>query len=215
VITSESVSVPATPASLTATELDALREVANIGAGHAATALSTMIGSTIMISVPRVNVMRLEDVPPVVSSEEEPVAAVLLHMLGDLTGRTLLVFPCAAAVRLAELLMHRDPSGGVTLGALEESAVKEVGNILSSAYMNALSDFMGVMLLPSPPQLSVDSSSAVLAATHAQFGSDRDRVFCVESEFQLKDVAEPLRGFFLLLPDPASLNVMLRNVRMM
>jgi chemotaxis protein CheC len=200
---------------LTSRQLDALRECANIGAAHAATALSTMIGSTIMISVPRVNVMRLEDIPPVVSTAEEPVAAVLLHMLGDLTGRTLLVFPCAAAVRLAELLMHRDPSGAMTLGTLEESAVKEVGNILSSAYMNALSDFMGMMLLPSPPQLSIDSSAAVLAATHAQFGSDREQVFCVESEFLLKDVDEKLRGFFLLLPDPASLNVMLRAVRVM
>jgi len=200
---------------LTSRELDALRECANIGAAHAATALSTMIGSTIMISVPRVNVMRLEDVPPVVSSAEEPVAAVLLPMLGDLTGRTLLVFPCAAAVRLAEMLMHREPSGSLQLGTLEESAVKEVGNILSSAYMNALSDFMGMMLLPSPPQLSVDSSAAVLAATHVQFGSDRDRVFCVESEFLLKEVDEKLRGFFLLLPDPASLNVMLRAVRVM
>jgi chemotaxis protein CheC len=196
-------------------ELDALREVANIGAGHAATALSTMIGSTIMISVPRVNVMKLEDIPPVVSSAEEPVAAVLLHMLGDLTGRTLLVFPCAAAVRLAELLMHREPSGGCTLGSLEESAVKEVGNILSSAYMNALSDFMGMLLLPSPPTLSVDTSAAVLTHTYTQFGADRDRVFCVESEFQLNDVDERLRGFFLLLPDPASLTVMLRAVNAM
>jgi len=203
------------PVALSGGELDALREVANIGAGHAATALSTMIGSTIMISVPRVNVMKLEDIPPVVSSAEEPVAAVLLHMLGDLTGRTLLVFPCAAAVRLAELLMHREPSGGIAMGALEESAVKEVGNILSSAYMNALSDFMGMLLLPSPPTLQVDTSSAVLSNTYTQFGADRDRVFCVESEFQLKDVDERLRGFFLLLPDPASLTVMLRAVNAM
>ena len=203
------------PAGLSGGELDALREVANIGAGHAATALSTMIGSTIMISVPRVNVMKLEDIPPVVSSAEEPVAAVLLHMLGDLTGRTLLVVPCAAAVRLAELLMHREPSGGCSLGALEESAVKEVGNILSSAYMNALSDFMGMLLLPSPPTLSIDTSAAVLTSTYVQFGADRNRVFCVESEFQLKDVDERLRGFFLLLPDPASLTVMLRAVNAM
>src|SRR5213596_2554628 len=100
--------------SLKPNQLDALREVANIGAGHAATALSTMIGSTIMISVPRVNVINVDEIPPVVSDHEEPVAAVLLHMLGDLTGRTLLVFPCAAAMRLAELLMQREPSGTST-----------------------------------------------------------------------------------------------------
>src|SRR3954468_17446096 len=130
--------LPAAHPTLGPREMDLLREVANIGAGHAATALSTMIGSTIMISVPRVNVLQVDDVPPVVAAHEEPVAAVLLHMLGDLTGRTLLVFPVATAVRLAEMLLQRDSSGTTELGELEESAVMEVGNILSSAYMNAL-----------------------------------------------------------------------------
>src|SRR4051812_17161024 len=96
--------------SLKAIQLDALREVANIGAGHAATALSTMTGGTIMISVPRINVARLEEVPPQISAPEEPVAAVLMHMLGDLTGRTLLVFPKPTAIRMAELMLRR-PQG--------------------------------------------------------------------------------------------------------
>jgi CheY-specific phosphatase CheX len=91
-------------------QVDALREVANIGAGHAATALSQMTGATIMISVPRINVARLEDVSPQITSPEEPVAAVLMHMLGDLTGRTLLVFPRPTAIRLAELMLRR-PQG--------------------------------------------------------------------------------------------------------
>src|ERR1041384_6034542 len=95
--------------SLKALQLDALREVANIGAGHAATALSQMIGETIMISVPTINVSPLEDVPPQVAAPDEPVAAVLMHMLGDLTGRTLLVFPRRTALRLASLLMRKDP----------------------------------------------------------------------------------------------------------
>lgn len=215
-ITSNTSPAPsASNAPLSVHELDALREVANIGAAHAATALSTMIGATIMISVPQVNVMRPQDVPPMVSAQEEPVVAVLLHMLGDLSGRTLLVFPCAVAVRLAELLLHREPSGSTQLGAMEESAIQEVGNILSSAYMNALSDFMGMMLLPSVPKLSIDASASVLAATHLQFASAPDEVICVESELQLKDCGEKLRGFFLLLPDAASLNVMLRAVRVM
>jgi len=199
--------------SLKALQLDALREVANIGAGHAATALSQMIGGTIMISVPTINVSRLEEVPPQVSAPEEPVAAVLMHMLGDLTGRTLLVFPKPTAVRLAELMLRRPAGSSVELGEMEQSAIKEAGNILSSAYMNALSDFMGMMLLPSPPSLAVDMSTAVLTTAYLQFGSDRDYVFCVESEFYMTDVDEKLRGFFLLLPDPASLQAILRAVR--
>jgi chemotaxis protein CheC len=205
--------LPLAHPSLSQRDIDVLREVANIGAGHAATALSTMIGSTIMITVPKVNVLQLNDVPSVVAAHEEPVAAVLLHMLGDLTGRTLLVFPCASAVRLAELLLQREPTGGETLGELEESAVMEVGNILSSAYMNALAEFMGMMLLPSPPTLRIDTSVTVLADTHGRFGPEGDQAFFVESEFLLPEVDEKLRGFFLLLPDSVSLSVLLRSVR--
>ena len=200
--------------SLKALQLDALREVANIGAGHAATALSQMIGGTIMISVPTINVSRLEEVPPQISAPEEPVAAVLMHMLGDLTGRTLLVFPKPTAVRLAELMLHRPGGTSNELGEMEQSAIKEAGNILSSAYMNALSDFMGMMLLPSPPSLAVDMSTAVLTTAYLQFGTDRDYVFCVESEFYMQDIHERLRGFFLLLPDVASLQAILRAVRL-
>lgn len=201
--------------SLRPDQLDALREVANIGAGHAATALSQMTGGTIMISVPTINVAPLEEVPPQISAPEEPVAAVLMNMMGDLTGRTLLVFPKQTAKRLAELMLRRPlgtPEGDLT--ELEQSALKEAGNILSGAYMNALSDFMGLMLLNSPPSLAIDMSTAVLTTAYLQFGSDRDFVFCVESEFYMKDVDEHLRGFFLLLPDMASLQAILKAMRM-
>jgi chemotaxis protein CheC len=198
--------------SLKAIQLDALREVANIGAGHAATALSQMVGETIMISVPTINIARLEDVPPQVGDPDQPVAAVLMHMLGDLTGRTLLVFPRRTAVRLAELLLHRS-SPADTFSEMQQSAIKEAGNILSSAYMNALSDFMGMMLLPSPPSLAIDMSTAVLTTAYLQFGSEKDYVFCVESEFRLSDIGEKLSGYFLLLPDPASLQAILKAVR--
>jgi chemotaxis protein CheC len=198
--------------SLKALQLDALREVANIGAGHAATALSQMVGQTIMISVPTINIARLEDVPPQVGEPDQPVAAVLMHMLGDLTGRTLLVFPRRTAVRLAELLLHRS-TPGEDFSEMQQSAIKEAGNILSSAYMNALSDFMGMMLLPSPPSLAIDMSTAVLTTAYLQFGSDKDYVFCVESEFRMSDVGEKLSGYFLLLPDAASLQAILRAVR--
>ena len=200
--------------SLSAQQLDALREVANIGAGHAATALSQMTNATIMISVPRINIAPLEDVPPQISAPEEPVAAVLMQIMGDLAGRTLLVFPKPTAHRLAELMLRRPKGSSTDLGELEQSAIKEAANILSGAYMNALSDFMGMMLLPSPPSLAIDMSTAVLTSTYLQFGNDYDLVFCVESSFYMKEYDEHLRGFFLLLPDLASLHAILRAVRM-
>ncbi|HRQ79320.1 MAG TPA: chemotaxis protein CheC [Gemmatimonadaceae bacterium] len=191
--------------------LDALREVANIGAGHAATALSQITGQRIMISVPQINVTAIEDVPNQIGAAEEPVAAVAIRVEGDITGLTLLVFPQPTAKRIASLMM-----GGravAQFGAIEESALKEAGNILSAAYLNALAEFLGMRILNSPPQLAVDMSDAVLSSTYVETSGGASHVFCVESEFQLQDDAAPLRGFFLLLPDPPSLRAMLTAIR--
>lgn len=198
--------------SLKSIQLDALRETANIGAAHAATALSQMTGSTIMIKVPAINIISLRSIPDQFDESEEPIAAVMMHMLGDLSGRTLLVFPRPTVIRLAELMLHRNVE--LPFGELEMSAIKEAGNILSGAYMNALSDFLGMILLPSPPSLAVDISTAVLSSAYTQFSSDPDFVLCVESEFLLTDIGQSLRGYFLLLPDTASLQVMLRALRL-
>lgn len=195
---------------LSAQQLDALREVANIGAGHAATALSQMTEQRIMISVPELTIAALDEIPNQVSAPEEPVAAVLMRMEGDLTGLTLLVFPQPIALRVAGLMMRRPVQA---LGAIEESAIKEAGNILSAAYLNALADFMHMTLLPSPPSMAVDMSDAVLNSTYLEVSQGAEYVFCVESEFQLQDQQERLRGFFLLLPDPPSLRAILTAIR--
>jgi chemotaxis protein CheC len=195
-------------------QLDALREVSNMGAGHAATALSQMTKSRIMINVPRLQVTKLEDVPELLQKPDEVVAAVLMHMLGDLTGRTLLIFPRHSAMRLSEILLHRPAGSSHVFGELEQSAIKEAGNILSSAYMNALSDFMGMMLVPSVPSLTVDLSAAVLTSAYLNFGHARDFVFCVETAFRVENTAEPLVGHFLLLPDMPSLRAIFDAIRL-
>ena len=200
--------------SLKTLQLDALRETANIGAGHAATALSQMTGSTIMIKVPNITVCSMEELPSQFAPKEEPVAAVLMHMLGDLSGRTMLVFPKPTVLRLAELMLRRPVGSSTAFSELETSAIKEAANILSGAYMNALSDFLGMLLLPSPPSLVIDMSTAVLTSAIGEFAPDPDAILCVESEFQLMEMQQSLRGFFLLLPDPASLQVMLRALRL-
>jgi chemotaxis protein CheC len=195
-------------------QLDALKEVENIGAGHAATALSQMTNRRIMISVPRISVTRLEDVPELLGRPDEVVAAVLLHMLGDLTGRTLLVFPEHAAKRLCDLLLGRPIGKTENFGQLEQSSLKEAGNILCGAYMNALSTFMGMMLLPSVPSLVIDLAASILTSAYLNFGSDRDYVFCVETQFLFVAEEEQLRGHFLLVPDLASLRAILQAVRL-
>src|SRR5680860_494878 len=194
-------------------QLDGLREVANIGAGHAATALSQMTQRRIMVSVPALDIVRLEEVPDLLVKHDEIVAAVLLHILGDLTGRALLIFPRSSAVKLAEILLRREPGNTDEFGELEQSAIKEAGNILCAAYMNALSDFLGMMLLPSVPVMVIDLCAAVLTTTCTNFGEERDYVFGIKTEFTMVD-SESVEGHFILLPDADSLDVILRSIRL-
>jgi chemotaxis protein CheC len=194
-------------------QLDAIREVANIGAGHAATALSGMTNRTIMITVPRVYVRPLEEACDLVGAPDAVVAAVLMHMMGDLTGRAMVLFPQRAAHTLCDFLFRRPVGGTTALADMEQSGLKEAGNILASAYLNALSDFMGMMLVPSVPSLVIDLSGAVLTSAQLNFGHDRDYAFCVETAFRVEGSSEPLGGHFLLLPDLSSLRSIFDAIR--
>jgi chemotaxis protein CheC len=199
---------------LKASQLDAIREVANIGAGHAATALSGMTNKTIMITVPRVYIRPLEEASDLVGAPDAVVAAVLMHMMGDLTGRAMVLFPERAAHTLCDFLFRRPVGTTVQLGEMEQSGLKEAGNILASAYLNALSDFMGMMLVPSVPSLVIDLSGAVLTTAQVNFGRDRDYAFCVETSFRVEGAADPLGGHFLLLPDLSSLRAIFDAIRL-
>ena len=194
-------------------QLDAMREVANIGAGHAATALSQMTNRKIMITVPRVKVRPLEDACDMLGPPDRVVASVLMHMMGDLTGRAMLLFPEQAALVLCDFLFRRERGATTGFGEMEQSGIKEAGNILASAYLNALSDFMGMMLVPSVPSLVIDLCGAVLTSAHLNFGHDREFAFCVETSFRIEGSPEPMGGHFLLLPDVASLRSIFDAIR--
>ncbi len=199
---------------LTDVERDALREIANIGAGHAATALSQMTGRRIMIDVPEVSVKRLEEASDLIGPPDTIIAAVLMHMMGDMTGRTLLVLPEGSARALCAILLRNAAQDGPGFTDMQRSTVMETGNILCSAYLNALSDFMGMMLLPSVPALVVDQAGAVLTTAYLNFGHARDHVICVETSFRIDGSPEQLSGQFILMPDVASLAAIFDAIRL-
>jgi chemotaxis protein CheC len=201
-------------ASLTLQErqLDALREVANIGAGHAATALSQMTGSRIDVSVPFLQVAPLEQVPETLGDRNATIAVVLIHVLGDLTGRTLLVLPLECARRLAGILLNRKTGEVTEFGEMERSALMEAGNILSAAHMNALSDFLGLMLLPSVPQLELDQVEAVVSRLLTSQARVGEYAFSIETRFSIRGT-EPVTGQFLYLPSFASLRIVFDALR--
>src|SRR5215218_4048900 len=192
--------------------VDALKEVANIGAGHAATALSLMTGARIMIDVPTVNVAPLDELIPGIADKDSQIVSVLMDMSGSLRGHTLLALPLATGRRLADLMLRRERRAGGTLDLLEESALKEAGNILGGAYMTALSEFLGMTLLPSPPRLMVGTTQTVMDE-HRRQVSSAAAACCVETEFTFEEIGERFRGFFLLLPDAASFDLIFAAVR--
>ena len=195
-------------------QLDALREVANIGAGHAATALSQLTKRRIMIDVPEVRVCLIEEAASAVGDSSGVVAAVLMHVLGDLTGRSLLIFQKDCAMQLTDMLLNREPGTTKVFAELEQSSLKETANILTGAYLTGLSDMLGLMLIPSVPSLAIDLCSAILSTTYLNFGHDRSYVIILDTRFRFDPGDPGMSGHFVLLPDPSSLNVILRAVRL-
>ena len=194
-------------------QLDALREVANIGAGHAATALSQMVNTRIMVDIPEIKIVKLTDVGALIGEPEEVVSAVMMQLLGDVTGRTVQIFPWRTAVKLTSVLLQKNGvSRPEDFGELEQSALKEVGNILVGAYINALSEFMGLMLIMSPPAIAIDTAQAVLTTSYLNFGEHHEYVFAVNTRLGMDEHTD-LGAHFLLLPDDASLKVILRALR--
>jgi chemotaxis protein CheC len=126
----------------------------------------------------------------------------------------MVLFPERAAKTLCDFLFRRETGTTQSFGEMEQSSLKEAGNILASAYMNALSDFMGLMLVPSVPSLVIDLSGAVLTSAHLNFGHDRDYAFCVETSFRVEGSSDPLGGHFLLLPDLSSLRSIFDAIRL-
>ena len=138
------------------------------------------------------------------------MVGIYLQMLGDARGNILIILPRESALKLLSRLLPREKSEGTLLTELEISALKEVGNILASAYLNALGALMRKTLIPSVPVLSFDMAGAVIDYVLIELGEVGDLALMVETEFFGED--EKISGQFFLLPDPESLKVILTSI---
>jgi chemotaxis protein CheC len=196
--------------SLTDVQLDAIREVGNIGAGHAATALSQLIGKKVFITVPRVACLPVQKITDLVGGPQTLVAGVTMHVLGDIAAKIVLILPRASALQLAAMLTHQPQEQRQALSVLEHSAIKEAGNILAGAYLNALTELLGMMLLQSVPDLIFDIAEAVVSMVAKGMPADAETI-SIETEFM--ESRQAINGHFLLIPDKASLDIILRAIR--
>jgi chemotaxis protein CheC len=160
-----------------------------------------------------VSIIRLEDVGTVTGEADDVVAAVMMKVLGDVTGRTVQIFPADSVVRLIGI-MTGEPTPDFPAGFEErhQETLKEIGNIIVGAYLNALSDFMGLLLIMSVPAIAIDMAGAVMTTSYLNFGEEQDYVLCVNTGMSLGD--DKIRGHFVLIPDAASLQIMLREMKL-
>jgi chemotaxis protein CheC len=173
-------------------QLDALAELANIASGTAATALSQMLGQEVELRVPRALALSLADAVDAAGAPDEVVTGIALSVEGDVDGLVLMLIPIKDAGTLCHLL-------GVEPGSeVGDSALSEIGNILGTSYLNALSAMTGLTLMPTPPLVTTDLLAAIVASLLAQTAGDCDLVLALDSELDLAE--EPCSLTFMLLP---------------
>lgn len=194
---------------LTDLQIDALQEISNIGMGHAATALSQLLDEPLLIRVPEVRVTEVAKVPAFLGGAEKIVAGVTLQVLGDARGTILLIFPEESAIQLVKRLLGAEQQD-VVFDEVSASTLKEVGNILASAYLNALGSLLHLTLIPSVPMLAHDMAGAVADCVLIELAKKGDLALMMEADFlDRSGVPSVLGGHFFLLPDPESLSIVL------
>lgn len=195
---------------LTPIQLDALREIGNVGAGNSATALSQIINKRIDMNVPNVALVPIEEVPELVGGPDAIVVGVFLRVYGKAPGNILFLMPQKSAFYLVDTLMGREHGTTQKLDPMDMSALKEIGNILSGAYLNAFFNFTHISMLPSIPSLAMDMAGAILNVVLVQLGVMGDHAMVIETKFLAED--DGINGHFFLVPDPGSLGTLIKAV---
>lgn len=188
-------------------QMDALREVGNIGAGHAATALSQMTGAPISLSNPSLELVEFSAVPQLLGGAERLVAASYCRLLGDIDGGMLLMAQRESALALVDLLHSREPGTTLSFGAEEERLLTHVSTVLSSAYLAAIARMTDMNLLPAPPSFVLDMAGAILEVATVETGMRAKMALLVRTSFFDERTTVDVMLFFL--PDPDSLDVIL------
>lgn len=188
---------------------DVLKEIGNIGAGNAATAFAQFLGCKIDMNVPSIEILSISEVPEVTGGIEQMVVGILLNVMGEAPGRILMVFPEESIGNLLSLILQKEVD--ITqIDEMEISAIKEIGNILSGSYLNALNQMTGFNLMQSVPGFAYDMAGAVLSTSMIPVGEDSDYALLIETTFYKGE--DELEGYFFLIPDPGSLENILNKL---
>ncbi|GLO66017.1 MULTISPECIES: chemotaxis protein CheC [Oceanobacillus] len=187
---------------------DVLREIGNIGAGNAATALSQLLNQKIDMKVPKVNVVGFDEVMDLIGGPEQTIVGLMFRINGDIPGTVYVILQIEEAEYLVRKLTNNPDYSLFDNTENQEiaiSALSEIGNILTGTYLSALSDFTTMNLQPSVPYLGIDMAGAILTVGLIEISHTSDYVIIIDTEMHQDDKQfEKISGKFLFIPDPES-----------
>lgn len=198
--------------SIDSSYLDVLREIGNIGAGNATTALAQMLQRKVDMKVPKADLFEFRDLGEVIGGEETIMAGVYMVVEGDIQGSMMFLLEKESSRHLINQMLggYGDPDAE-EFGEMEISVLKEMGNIMTGAYLNSLSDLTGLKIYPTAPDLTVDMAGAILSVPATEFGVLGDRILMIQTRFT--DDVE-IDGFFILVPDLDSYKRIMESIGM-
>lgn len=190
--------------------MDVLKEIGNIGAGNAMTALSQMLQCKVDMKVPQVKLLGFNEVGALMGGEEQVMVGIYLAVEGDITGSIMFLVEKNSAKHLVnKVMMGFGTSEGDEFNEMEMSAMKEISNIITGAYLNSLSTLTNLKIYPSPPDLTMDMAGAILSVPAIEFGTMGDNLLLIQSQFY--DDVE-IDGYFILIPDIESYGKILSSL---
>lgn len=181
-------------------QFDVLREIGNIGAGNATTALSQMVNSKIDMKVPKVELLEFKELSDIVGGAESLVVGILLTLEGDVDGMMMFMMDKRSARLIVDLLMNLDTneSNVEEFSEMDLSALQEIGNIIAGAYLSSLSQLTNMTIASSVPYMSIDMAGAILSVPAIEFGKVSDKALLIQSQFGEDE--KKVNGYFILIP---------------
>ncbi len=193
-------------------QYDVLREIGNIGAGNATTALSQMINSKIDMKVPKVDLLEFKELSDIIGGAENLVTGILFTLEGQIDGMMMFMMDMSASRHLVKLLLgsYSEVESSREFSEMELSALNEIGNIIAGAYLSSLSALTNILITSSVPYLAIDMAGAILSVPAIEFGKIGDKALLIETEFG--DESETVNGYFILIPTIESYSLILTSL---
>ncbi len=189
---------------------DVLKEIGNIGAGNATTALAQLLNQKVDMKVPKVALLEFSEVGEAMGGEEQLMAGIYQLVEGDITGSIMFLLEEKSARTLVSSLMGTPPSEG-EFTEMELSALQEIGNIITGSYLSSLSMLTNLKIVSSVPAISIDMAGAIMSVPAIEFGALGDKILLIQTAFS-DDVQ--LDGYFILVPDLESYDKILSSIGM-